>query len=170
MGKTGYLKVTTPGDRELVMSRVFDAPRALVFNAWTDPERLPRWMLGPEDWTMTACEVDLRAGGAWHFAWRHANGAAMEMRGEYRVVAPPGRLVSTERWGGDWPETINTLTLSEKDGRTRLTILIRYPSKKARDAALKMGMTKGVAASFDRLDALLASEIVQWAEWEAGEA
>ena len=99
MRNTGSLKVTMPDDRELVMTHVVAAPRALVFDAWTNPERLPHWMLGPEGWTMPVCEVDLRAGGEWHFAWRHSDGAEMEMRGEYREIEPPGRLVSTESWG-----------------------------------------------------------------------
>jgi len=164
---TGGLKVVTSADREIVMTRVIDAPRALVFDAWTNPERLPLWMLGPEDWTMPVCEVDLRAGGAWHFAWRHSDGTEMEMRGVYREVAPPGRLVSTESWGGDWPETLNTLILTEKDGRTTITIRILYPSKEARDAALGTGMTDGVSLSFDRLAALLAPADAQQTERRA---
>jgi uncharacterized protein YndB with AHSA1/START domain len=143
---------TTPTDREIVMTRVFDAPRELVWEAWTSPEHLPRWMLGPEGWSMPICEVDLRADGAWRFAWRHADGNEMEMRGVYREVTPPERLVSTESWGGDWPETLNTLTLAEQDGRTTITQRVLYPSKEARDAALRTGMKHGVALSFDRLE------------------
>ena len=167
MNATGSLKVMMPGDRELVMTRAIDVPRALVFDAWTNPERLPHWMLGPEDWTMPVCEVDLRAGGAWHFVWRHSSGGDMEMRGVYREVAPPGRLVSTESWGGDWPETLNTLILSEADGRTTITLTILYPSKEARDAALGTGMTDGVALSFDRLAKLLGSADTRWTERRA---
>jgi len=167
---TGGLKVATPADREIVMTRVFDAPRPLVFNAWTDPGQVPLWMLGPEEWTMPVCEVDLRVGGAWHFVWRHSDGAEMEMRGVYREIEPPGRLVSTESWGGDWPETINTLVLSEEDGKTTVTLGILYPSKEARDAALRTGMTEGVSASFDRLAGLLASADDRWTERRAKEA
>ena len=145
------LKVTNRGDRELVMTRVVDAPRRLVFEAWTKPEHLPHWMLGPPGWTMPVCEIDLRPGGEWHFIWRRADGNEMGMRGEYREIAPPERLVSTESWGGDWPETLNTLVLSEKDGKTTLTNTILYPSKEAREAALKTGMKEGVSKSFDRL-------------------
>ena len=145
------LKVTNRGDRELVMTRVVDAPRRLVFEAWTKPEHLPHWMLGPPGWTMPVCEIDLRPGGEWHFIWRRADGNEMGMRGEYREIAPPERLVSTESWGGDWPETLNTLVLSEKDGQTTLTNTILYPSKEAREAALKTGMKEGVSKSFDRL-------------------
>lgn len=141
----------TPSDREIVMTRVFDAPRRLVFEAWTNPEHLPHWMLGPEGWTMPVCKIDLRPGGAWHFAWRHSDGTEMEMHGVYREIVPPERLVSTESWGGDWPETLNTVVLSEEDGKTTVTITVLYPSKEARDAALKTGMKQGMSLSFNRL-------------------
>src|SRR5215217_3226077 len=105
---------TTPSDRELVMSCVVNAPRQLVFDAWTKPKHLPHWMLGPDGWTMPVCEIDLRPGGAWHFVWRKSDGAELAMRGTYREVTAPKRVVSTESWGGDWPETLNTVAFSEK--------------------------------------------------------
>ena len=142
---------TTPSDREIVMTRVFDAPRRLVFEAWTNPRHLPHWMLGPEGWTMPVCEIDLRPGGAWHFVWRRSDGTEMGMRGVYREVRPPERMVCTESWGGEWPETINTLTLTEKDGKTTMSQTVLYPSKDARDAAMKTGMQDGASISFDRL-------------------
>ena len=145
------MTVTMPTDREVAITRVFDAPRRLVFETWTSPEHLPHWMLGPEGWTMPVCEIDLRPGGSWHCEWRRTNGAAMGMRGVYREIKPPERLVSTESWGGDWPETLNTLVLTEADGKTTMTLTILYPSKEARDAALQTGMKEGVAASFNRL-------------------
>jgi uncharacterized protein YndB with AHSA1/START domain len=148
---TGATTFTTPSDREIVMTRVVDAPRRLVFEAFTSPEHLPQWMLGPDGWTMPVCEIDLRPGGAWHFVWRRADGTEMGMRGTYREIAPPERLVTTESWGGDWPETINTLLLAEKDGKTTITQKVLYPSKEARDAALKTGMKEGASQSFDRL-------------------
>jgi uncharacterized protein YndB with AHSA1/START domain len=151
MKNPGTLQVTTPSDREIEVTRVFDAPCRLVFEAWTNPKYLPHWMLGPEGWTMPVCEVDLRPGGAWHIVWRRADGTEMEMRGVYREITPPVRLVSTESWGGPWPETVNTLTLVENDGKTTATLTILYPSQEARDAALKTGMKDGMAASFDRL-------------------
>ncbi|MDR3621988.1 MAG: SRPBCC family protein [Paludisphaera borealis] len=149
--KVGSTTFTTPSDREIVMTRVFDAPRRLVFEAWTNPEHLPRWMLGPGGWTMPVCEIDLRPGGMWRFVWRGVDGAEMEMSGVYKEVTPPDRLVSTESWGGDWPETLKTLTLSEEDGKTTVTSTVLYPSKEARDAALQTGMKEGVNGSFDRL-------------------
>ena len=148
-------KITMPSDREVAMTRVFDAPRALVFEAWTNPKHVPHWLLGPEGWTMPICEIDLRPGGSWHFMWRKADGTEMDMTGAYREVRPPERLVSTEKWGPEWPETINTLTLSEKDGKTTVTNTILYPSKEARDAALKTGMKEGATQSFDRLERYL---------------
>ena len=144
--------IAEPGKKTIVMTRVFDASRRLVFEAWTKPEHLPHWMLGPKGWTMPVCEIDLRPGGAWHFAWRHSDGTEMEMRGVYREITPPERLVSTESWGGDWPETLNTLILSEEDGKTTITQTVLYPSKEARDAALQTGMKDGVSESFGRLD------------------
>jgi len=148
---------TTPSDREILMTRVFDAPHRLVFQAWTNPEHVPHWMLGPKGWTMPVCEIDPRSGGAWHFVWRHSDSTEMEMRGVYREITPPERLVSTESWGGKWPETLNTLILSEKDGKTTIAQTVLYPSKEARDEALKTGMKEGVNQSFDRLAEYLAT-------------
>ena len=154
---TESLTFTTPSDREVMMTRVFDAPSRLVFDAWTNPEHVPRWMLGPEGWTMPVCEIDLRPGGTWHFVWHHADGRDMEMRGTYREVQPPTRLVSTESWGGDWPETVNTLVLTEQNGKTTAKLTILYPSMEARDNALKSGMKEGMVLTFMRLDKHLAS-------------
>jgi uncharacterized protein YndB with AHSA1/START domain len=147
----GATTFTTPSELEIVMTRVVDAPLALVFEAWTSPEHLPNWMTGPEGWTMPVCEVDLRPGGAWRFVWRRDDGSEMEMSGLYREIAPPERLVSTESWGGDWPETVNTVVLTEENGRTTITQTVTYPSLEARDAALQTGMKEGVSISFDRL-------------------
>ena len=144
------LILSTPSDREIVISRVFNAPRQLVWEAWTKPEYVARWF-GAAGWTVPVCEIDLRPGGGWHFVWRRSNGSEMEMRGVYREIKPPERLVFTESWGADWPETLNTLVLSEKDGKTTITSTMLYPSKEARDAALKTGMKDGASESFDRL-------------------
>lgn len=149
--KVGATTFTTPSDREIVMTRVLDAPRTLVWEAHTNPEHLPHWMTGPEGWTMPVCEIDLSPGGAWHFVWRRSDGTEMEMRGVYREITPPERLVNTESWGADWPETLNTLVLTEENGKTTITSTILYPSKEARDAALATGMKDGASMSFDRL-------------------
>jgi uncharacterized protein YndB with AHSA1/START domain len=148
---------TTPSDVELVTTRIFDAPRTLVFAAWTEPEHVAPWMLGPEGWTMPICQIDLRPGGAWRFGWRQADGTEMEMRGTYLEVAPPEKLVVTESWGGDWPDTRNTLVLDEKAGKTTMTLTVLYPSREARDRAIATGMKHGMSASFDRLADRLVS-------------
>jgi uncharacterized protein YndB with AHSA1/START domain len=143
---------TTPSDCELLATRAFDAPRELVWKAWTDPAVVPHWMIGPDGWSMPVCEIDLRPGGRWHFVWRDSAGASMEMNGEYREIEPPVRLVNTECWGGDWAETLNTLVLTEENGRTLTRCCSLYPSKEARERALGTGMTEGWAMSYDRLE------------------
>ena len=146
---------TTPSDCEFVMTRVVDAPRRLVWEAWTDPQHVPQWLLGPDGWTMPVCEIDLRPGGRWHYLWRRDDGSELDMHGEYREIAPPDRLTFTERWGDEWPETLNTLVFTEADGRTTIAQTVRYPSKEARDAALATGMTDGLEAGYERLDQVL---------------
>ena len=156
--RAGETTFTTPSDREIVMTHVVDAPRALVFEAHTSAEHVPNWMLGPSGWTMPVCEIDLRPGGAWRFVWRREDGSEMEMTGEYREIEPPARLVNTERWwDGDWPETLNTLTFDEEDGRTTITSTVLYPSQEARDRALGTGMNDGWSAGYARLDEYLAA-------------
>ena len=157
MTNAASVQVTMPSEREVVMTRGFDAPRRLVWKAWTDPEHVPHWLLGPDGWTMPVCEIDLRPGGAWHFVWRKSDGSEMEMRGVYREIAAPERFISTESWGGDWPETINTVILDEQDGRTTMTMTVLYPSQEARDAAAGTGMKEGASMSFDRLAEYVAS-------------
>lgn len=153
--KTGVTTIGTPTDREVVITRVVDAPRRLVFDAWTNPKHVPQWLLGPEGWTMPVCEIDLRPGGSWHYVWRKADGSEMGMTGTYREVVPPERVVHTESWGPEWPETVNTMVLTESGGRTTITLTVSYPSKEARDAALETGMKEGMDQSFARLDTLL---------------
>ena len=161
MKDTGTLKITTPGDREIVMTRVFDAPRRLVFDAFTKPELLKRWLLGPPGWEMVVCEVNLKVGGTYHFRWRNTDGSEMAMRGVYREIVPPERVVSTEtfEFGCDAQsgEQFGTTVLSEQGGETTLTSTLVYPSKQARDATIASGMEKGVTASYDRLAELLAA-------------
>lgn len=153
--KPGVTSYTTPTDREVVITRLVDAPRRLVFAAWTDPKHIPNWLGFPDGWTMPVCELDLRPGGAWRYVWRKSDGSEMTMGGLVREVTPPERLVTTERWGPEWPETVNTLTLAESGGRTTITLTITYPSKAARDAALETGMKGGMDVSFARLDRLV---------------
>lgn len=158
--KHAQLKITTPGDRELVMTRVFDAPRKLVYDAHTKPELVRQWLLGPPGWSMPVCEMDVRVGGTYRWVWRHdTNATEMGMGGVYREVKAPERLVSTEKFDEAWypGESLNTLVLVEQAGQTTLTQTMRYESREARDAVIKSGMEKGVTASYDRLDELLAA-------------
>lgn len=148
--------VTTPSDREIVMTRTFNAPRNLVFEAWTNPKYLAQWMLGPEGWQMPKCEVDLHPGGSWCYGWQHPEKGYFEMSGVYREIAAPERIVHTERMG-DLPESLTTIVLTEEDGQTRATLTSVYPSQEIRDMALKSGMTKGVIVSFNRLDSVLSN-------------
>jgi len=153
------LELMTRGDREIVMTRVFDAPRRLVFDAFTKPEQVKRWLLGPPGWTMPVCEIDLRVGGAYRYVWRAADGQKMGMGGVYREIRAPERLVTTERFDEAWypGEAVGTVVLVEQGGKTTLTQTILYESREARDAVLKTGMERGVAASYDRLAELLPS-------------
>jgi len=153
------LEITTPTEREIVMTRVFDAPRQLVFDAWTKPELVKRWLLGPDGWTMPVCEIDLRVGGKYRWVWRRErDGSEMGIGGVYREIAAPERLVATERFDEAWypGEAVNTVALVERGGRTTMTQTTLYESRDARDKALQSGMADGVGASYDRLEALLA--------------
>jgi uncharacterized protein YndB with AHSA1/START domain len=153
--RTGITTYATPSDREVVITRVVSAPRRVVFEAFTNPRHVPNWLIGPDGWTMPVCEIDLRPGGTWRYVYRKNDGSEMTMQGSYREVVPPERLVSTESWGPEWPETVNTMVLTEAGELTTITITVQYPSKEARDAALKTGMKTGMDQSFARLDGLL---------------
>jgi len=162
MKSAGTLQLTAPGEREIVMTRVLDAPRKLVFDAFTKPELVRRWLLGPPGWSMPVCEIDLRVGGKYRYVWRKdSDGAEMGMGGVYREIVVPERLVTTERFDEAWypGEAVGTLVLVEQRGRTTVTQTMLYESREARDAVLKSGMEKGVAASYDRLADLLASTL-----------
>ncbi|WP_435008201.1 SRPBCC family protein [Tundrisphaera lichenicola] len=148
--KPGTTTFTTPTDREIVISRVFDAPRRLVWEAVTNPEHVPNWY-GPRGWTLPVCTIDLRPGGAWRFVGQGPDGSRMGMSGVYREIAPPERLVTTESFD-DFPgESINTLTLVESGGRTTMTVAVLYPSREVRDAVLQSGMQDGASQTYDRL-------------------
>ena len=163
MKKVGELTVTTPSDREIAMTRVFDAPRRLVFDAYTRPELLKRWLGAFGGWSMAVCEIDLRVGGSYRYVWRNSDGTEMGMRGVYREVVPPERIVATESFDDPWyeGEAVDTTVFVEKAGRTTLTTTVRYDSKEIRDAVLKSPMEQGVAASYDKLEELLASPAAQ---------
>lgn len=155
MTNTETLKMTMPTEREIVLTRTFDAPRGLVFDALTKPDLLKRWF-GPQDWSLAVCEADLNVGGAWRFVLRDPNGADFGMRGVYREIVPPARLVNTEAYdAGDWTDLVVTTDLVEEDGRTTLTSTVLHPSKEIRDA--NSHMAHGAAQTYDRLAHYLAS-------------
>ena len=159
MKNTGRLQVTTPSDREIAMTRVFDAPRSMVFDAWTKPELLMRWLGVRGGWTFAICEVDLKVGGTYRFVWRGPDGTEMGMGGVYREIMRPERLVATERFDEAWyeGEALDTTTFVEDGGMTTATTTVSYASREVRDAVLKSPMERGVAESYDKLDEVLAS-------------
>ena len=156
-------KVTTPSDTEIHMTRLFDAPRALVFEAMTKPEHIREWWgrLG-EGYSVPVCEVDFRIGGRWRFVNRHPRGDAA-FHGEYREIAAPERVVFTEIFEA-FPDTVSVVTsmLTEEAGKTRLTVTVRYPSLEVRNAVVESGMARGAGISYDRLEDLV--ELLQQAK------
>jgi uncharacterized protein YndB with AHSA1/START domain len=146
-------KVTTPGDLDIHFTRLFDAPRHLVFEAMSKPEHIQRWWgnLG-DGYSVPVCEVDLRVGGKWRFINRHPQGDA-EFYGEYRMIDPPDRVVFTEIYA-PFPDAVSVVdvVLTEEGGKTRLNATSRYPSKEVRDMVLSTGMERGAGISYDRLD------------------
>jgi uncharacterized protein YndB with AHSA1/START domain len=149
-------RVTTPSDREVRMTRLFDAPPRLVFEAMTTPEHVRQWwgQLGA-GYSVPVCEIDLRVGGKWRFVNRHPKGE-VEFYGEYREIEPPKRLVYTEIFA-DFPDTVSLVTteLSAEDGKTKVSVTAQYPSKEVRDVVMSTGMEKGAAISYDRLEDLV---------------
>jgi uncharacterized protein YndB with AHSA1/START domain len=159
MGPIGSLTLTLPSDREILFTRVFHAPRHLVYAAHTQPELVKRWLYGPDGWSMTTCEINLRVGGSYRYVWRHVNGSEMGMSGVYLELVPHERIVATEVFDQPWypGQAVDTTTLTEADGRTTLTTAVRYESKEIRDAVLKSPMDQGMALGFDRLEQVLAA-------------
>ena len=149
--------VTMPSDQEIRMTRLFGAPRRLVFEAMTKPEHVKRWWgcLG-EGYSVPVCEIDLRVGGRWRFVNRHPKGEAA-FHGEYREITPPTRLVFTEIFE-DFPDTVSVVStdLIDEDGKTRMIATVRYPSKEVRDMVVASGMSTGAGISYDRLEDLVA--------------
>jgi uncharacterized protein YndB with AHSA1/START domain len=151
------LNVATPTDCEIVLTRVFDAPRKMVFDALTKPELLKRWF-APHGWSLAVCEVDLKVGGEFHFVMQRPDGGRTGMRGVWREIAPPERLVHTESFD-DFPgESQVTTEFAQQSGKTTLTITALSPSKEVRDAILRAG-TDGMAECYDRLAGILAASV-----------
>lgn len=159
MTNPGALKVTTRGDREIVITRVFDAPRRLVWEAFTKPELLKRWLFGLPGWSLAVCESEGKVGGTFRYEWHGPNGEVMGMGGVIREIVPPERMVATEKYDQSWypGEAVGTIVLTEQGGKTTLTQSILYESQEARDAVLRSPMEQGVGMSYDRLADLLAT-------------
>ena len=151
---SGTFTVTTPSDRQIRMTRLFDAPRALVFEAMTRPEHIRNWWgnLGP-GYSVPVCEVDFRVGGTWRFVNRTPTGEEAAFYGEYREIDPPGRVVFTEIFE-PFPDAVSVVTseLTEEDGKTRMVATVEYPSREVRDMVRATGMERGAALSYDRLE------------------
>jgi uncharacterized protein YndB with AHSA1/START domain len=157
MVHTNVLKLTTQGDREILFTRTFDAPRQLVFDAMTKPDLLKRWFVGPDGWVLAVCEVDLRVGGKYRYVWRMGNDVEMGMGGVFREVVCPERIVCTQLFDQDWTggEAVGTMTLAERGGKTTMTNVVRYVSPEALAAVLRTPMESGMAAGYDKLDKTL---------------
>jgi len=158
MSESKTLQVTARGEREIVMTRVFDAPRTVVWEAFTKPELLKRWLLGPPGWSMPVCKLASKVGESYRYEWRGPKGEEMGMSGILKEFVPPERMVSTERFDQPWypGECVGTIELTEQNGRTTLTQTLRYESREARDMVLKSEMERGLGMSYDRLDEVLA--------------
>lgn len=154
---TDTLKLVAQGDREILITREFDAPRDLVFEAWTTPALLKRWLGVFAGWSLEVCEIDLRAGGAFRYRWQNGE-MHMEIRGSYSEVVAPERIVGKEKFFEPFvsEEATGTTVFNERDGRTYLTNTVRYADPASRDAALASPMEHGMRASYQALDEVLA--------------
>ena len=149
------LKVTTPSDREIVLTREFDAPRELVFKAMTDPKAIPNWW-GPRRFTTFVDRMDVRPGGAWRFINREADGTEYAFHGVYNEIEPPSRLVYTfEFEGAPGHVSVETITLEEQDGKTISIDHVLFDTAESRDATIASGMATGAAETLDRLEELV---------------
>jgi uncharacterized protein YndB with AHSA1/START domain len=153
------LQITTPSDEEIRITRSFDAPRMMLWDAYTRPELVKRWLGQMPGWSWVECEMDVREGGRYRWAWRGPEGAELAVGGVYREVVPGERLVSTERYDQSWyeGEAVGTVEFTEAQGRTTLVTTLRYGSKQIRDAVLQSPATSGMEAGYNLLDELLAS-------------
>ena len=158
MAGTRTLDVTTPSDTEIVMTRIFDASRGLVFDAYTKPAMLRGW-LGGTEWTIDACEVDLRVGGGYRWAWHNAKGKQIGERGTYREIVPGARIVAASAFDEPWypGSCVEAIAFTSQGDATVLATTLRYDTREARDIALGAGLTRGVTESYVRLDLVLAT-------------
>lgn len=154
MSQRKFEIVAEPGSPRILMRRTVDAPRSLVFDAFTKPELVTRWK-GPRQFEVTLCEVDLRVGGKWRINYRMPNGGDLGFHGEFSEVARPERVVRTFCFTGKPGKVIETFIFEERDGRTLVTTISDHESVEARDANLGNGMDRGMEDAYERLDELL---------------
>lgn len=171
MNLQGGFSLEPIGTREIAIARRFAASRALVFRAWTEPAIVRRWLTGPPGWAMPVCEIDLKVGGALRYVWRHDDGREMGMSGSFLEIAPAVRLVHSELFDEDWTggEARVTTNFAEAGGGTTVQITVLYASTEARDAAARSGMEEGITASYDRLDDILALDVLTTQLVEVGQ-
>ncbi len=157
---SGTAKVTLPSDTQILITREFDAPKHLVYEAWTKPELVRRWWHANRG-EMTVCEIDLRVGGSWRYAMDVEGFGEVGFHGEYREIVPNERLVSTEVYEGipdaDEHAAVDILTLEEVDGHTLMTVLVEHPTKEGRDAHIESGMEAGMQDAMDLLEVVAVS-------------
>lgn len=158
MSRANRLSIEPVGEREIRITRLFNAPRDMVFDALTTPDLMKRWLLGPDGWSLIVCDIDLKVGGAYRLVWKNnKTGQTMGMGGFYREISRPDRFVTTEKFDEAWypGEMIDTTTLVDKNGVTTFTSTYLYESREARDMVMKSGMETGLVVSYDRLEDLL---------------
>jgi uncharacterized protein YndB with AHSA1/START domain len=157
---SGTATVTLPTDTQILITREFDAPKHLVYRAWTTPELVKRWWHANRG-EVTLAEIDLRVGGMWRYVSRSEGGFEVGFHGQYREIVPNERLVTTEVYEGipdaDEHAALDTLTLTESDGRTTLTVLVEHPTKEGRDAHINSGMEAGMQDAMDLLEEVAGS-------------
>jgi uncharacterized protein YndB with AHSA1/START domain len=153
------VEITTPSDREIRITRSFDAPRMMVWDAYTRPELVQRWLGKMPGWSWAVCEMDVRKGGTYRWVWRGPEDAELALGGTYREVVPGERLVSTERYDQQWyeGEAVGTVVFTEANGRTTLVTTLQYSSSQVRDSVLQSPALGGMEAGYAVLDELLAS-------------
>jgi uncharacterized protein YndB with AHSA1/START domain len=156
------LDIATPSDREVVVTREFDAPRELVWDCYTKPELVRRWLTGPPGWSMPSCEIELSVGGKYRYVLAGPGGQEMGLGGTFREIVRPERIVSTELFDEDWTggETLVTTRFADLgNNRTSVSVTVLYSSREAREGALATGMTTGMEAGYQQLDRVLAEEL-----------
>ncbi|HEX2126164.1 MAG TPA: SRPBCC family protein [Thermoleophilaceae bacterium] len=160
VASSGTAKVTLPADDQILITREFDAPRHLVYRAWTTPELVKRWWSGHRG-SVASAEIDLRVGGRWRYVMTANEGFEVAFHGDYREIVPNERIVTTEVYegapGGDDDAAVNVITFTEFDGRTKLELLTQCPSKKVRDAIIDSGMEGGMQEAMDELEKVAIS-------------